>query len=488
MMLVAAVLFTLLESARYCQIRKLVTINTASVTESLFAGYVRPLWEEYHLLVFDATGEEDNRFCSVEAYLEALSNENLAPLENSKWPVGNNFLQVKAVGADVYQYRYITDEGAFEDAAAAYMQNNMLVESAKFLYGQYEGVKGLTGEEPSADSAVEEAVNALESGEITAEKAEPSQESGTKGEYEDLPEVEVRENPLDVFSELKEKGILALAVPDSLPISDRRISSSSCVSKRSLSKGNYEEPAEKAWTDRIALEQYLGEYLGCFTNVEENRALSYEQEYVIAGKDSDAENLKTVVNQILAIRAASNLMCLAADSGKQSEAMAVAVYLAGESANPIVLETVKWGILAAWAYVESILDVRSLLSGGSISMIKSSSEWTSDVTGLATSLLTLGKAKNCEKGLKYGGYLGILLFMQSEEELSLRAMDVMEATVQGMDYYSDFQMDRMVLEAKIHMEYSCHTIFFGMEGLTNKMEKEFFFKEDRSYSYRKAGV
>lgn len=488
MMLVAAVLFTLLESARYCQIRKLVAINTASATESLFAGYVRPLWDEYHLLVFDATGEKDNRFCNANAYLEALSNENLAPLEDNRFSIGHNFLQVKAVDADVCQYRYITDEGAFEAAVAAYMQNNMLSESAKFLYGQYEGIKGLIGEEPSADSAVEEAVNALKSGDIATDQAGPAQESESNAEHEDLPEVEVKENPLDVFSKLQEKGILALAVPDSLPVSDKCISSSGCVSKRSLSVGNYEEPLEKAWTDKIVLEQYLGEYLGCFTNVKENRALLYEQEYVIAGKDGDTENLKTVVKQILAIREASNLMVLAADSGKQSEAMAVAVYLAGESANPIVLETVKWGILAAWAYVESILDVRTLLSGGSISMIKRSSEWTSDVTGLATSLFTLGKAKNCEKGLGYGSYLGILLFMKSEDELSLRAMDVMEATVQGMECYSDFQMDRMVLEAKIHMEYCYHTVFLGMEGLTYGMEREFFLKENVTYSYRKAGV
>lgn len=488
MMLIAAVLFTLLESARYCEMKKLATINTASVTESLFAGYVRPLWEEYHLLVFDATGEDENRFCMVKANMEALSNENLAPLEQSRFSIGNNLLQIKTVGMDVEQYRYITDERAFEDAVVAYMKSHMLSESAKFLYGQYEGIKDLIGEEPSSGAAVSEAVTALKEGDIVSDAAESSEGRKEEADFDDLPAVEVKENPLDVFSKLQQKGILALAVPDSLSISERSIAGSECVSKRTLSVGNFEEPSETAWTDKILLEQYLGEYLSCFTKGKENRALLYEQEYLISGKDQDLENLKAVVNQILAIREAANLLFLSTDSGKQAQAMAVAVSLAGESANPVVLEIVKWGVLAAWAYVESLLDVRALLSGGSISMIKSSTEWTSDVTGLATSLLTLGKAKNCEKGLSYEGYLAILLFMKSEEELSMRALDVMEATLQGMEHYSDFKMDRMVLEARITMEYCYPTIFLGMDGLTQGMKREFFLKAEKTYSYRKAGV
>lgn len=488
MMMISAVLFTLLEAARYCEAKKLITINTASVTESLFAGYVRPLWEEYHLLVFDATGDDENRFHTVKAAMEALSNENLAPLDESRFSIGHNLLQIKTVNVDVKEYRYLSDEGAFEDAVVAYMENHMLSESVKFLYGQYEAIQGMMGEELSAEDAVYKAETALKEGDSASDTSESSKESEEETAYDQLPVVEVKENPLDVFSMLQQKGILALVVPDSLSISDKSLSGMECVSERNLSVGNYKEPIETAWMDKILLEQYLGEYLGCFTNVEKNRALSYEQEYVIAGKNQDLENLKIVVNQILRIREAANLMFLAADSGKQTEAMAVALSLAGGSANPVVVEIVKWGVLAAWAYVESLLDVRTLLSGERIAMIKNATEWTSDVTGLASSLLTLGKAKNCENGISYGGYLGILLFMKSEQELSMGAMDVMEATVRNMEYYSDFKMDRMVLEARITMEYCYPSIFLGMEGLTKGMKREFFLKEEKEYSYRKAGA
>ena len=38
----------------------------------------------------------------------------------------------------------------------------------------------------------------------------------------------------------------------------------------------------------------------------------------------------------------------------------------GASVNPAIIEAVKYGILAAWAYVESVLDIRALLDGDKI--------------------------------------------------------------------------------------------------------------------------
>ena len=49
-MLVAQLLFTLIEGARWLELHKASQMNTESVLESVFADYCSPLWEEYHIL------------------------------------------------------------------------------------------------------------------------------------------------------------------------------------------------------------------------------------------------------------------------------------------------------------------------------------------------------------------------------------------------------------------------------------------------------
>ena len=99
-----------------------------------------------------------------------------------------------------------------------------------------------------------------------------------------------------------------------------------------------------------------------------------------------------------------NMASLTASSQRQSEAMALAVTLAGVSANPAVIEAVKYGILVAWAFAESVLDVRTLLSGGKITMIKSDADWTSNVHMIPELLSGWSVAKDCSQGLDYGQY------------------------------------------------------------------------------------
>ncbi len=82
--------------------------------------------------------------------------------------------------------------------------------------------------------------------------------------------------------------------------------------------------------------------------------MEYELEYVLGGKRNDADNLKIVVSELLAMREPLNMASLTASSQRQSEAMALAVTLAGVSANPAVIEAVKYGILVAWAFAESV--------------------------------------------------------------------------------------------------------------------------------------
>lgn len=58
MMLVAQLLFTLMEGARWMELHKVSQMNTESVLESVFADYCSPLWEEYHILGMTADNSD----------------------------------------------------------------------------------------------------------------------------------------------------------------------------------------------------------------------------------------------------------------------------------------------------------------------------------------------------------------------------------------------------------------------------------------------
>lgn len=58
--------------------------------------------------------------------------------------------------------------------------------------------------------------------------------------------------------------------------------------------------------------------------------------------------------------------------------MALGAIIGGITLTPEVIEGVEKGILAAWAFCESVLDLRALLDGDKIPLIKGSdTSWTS---------------------------------------------------------------------------------------------------------------
>jgi hypothetical protein len=239
--------------------------------------------------------------------------------------------------------------------------------------------------------------------------------------------------------------------------------------------------------DSVLFSQYLLDHFACYTNGEGTGTLQYELEYLLCGKSKDKDNLSGTVDRLLAVREAANMIALAQDVEKQKIAYSVAVALAGATANPAIIYAVKCGVLAAWALAESILDVRTLLSGGKIAIIKTSAQWTTDILHLGSAFSSFGKATECSNGLTYERYLGFLL-MVNEKKCAYRAMDIQESAIRKMEGYEDFYMDNMVTDAQLSADYSYKTIFLGMETLTRRMKRSLTVSTQADFSYRKAGV
>lgn len=313
-------------------------------------------------------------------------------------------------------------------------------------------------------------------------------ETGTKGEeglsdLVDMKDVvtEGFENPLSSLLDLDMNGILNLVVANKEMLSDNVVDINSLPSQRQLETGFGTSTTldSSATTKKLALIEYALNMLDNASNrlsahdgqngsqievdtgqIISSNILEYQLEYLLGGDKSDKENLKEVVHKLLLIRTPINYACLRTDSVKKAEVqvLATAIVLAtgAVGTESIIAESLLW----AWSYGESIVDVKSLLSGYSLSLTKSSSQWQLDLS----SLLNLGSANLStdkeQEGMNYKEYLRILLYLQSLEILTGRAMDIVELTLKSASGGESFRLDQCIsrlelqIQAEVGMAYS----------------------------------
>lgn len=513
-MLVASFLFVLLEAAHQQQLRRVAQMNTSLVVESVFSNYCSPLWEKYQILALDnGMTEEQEPFVSWEYYAADLSKESLSQRGFMR---GTNHLRMDTKGAEFVAYRMLTDEDgkAYIKTISDYMRNTIGQQAIEKLAAEYQQLSGMDISDKPDDTALAGADNAIaEARRLEEEKAKKEEEERKKaqeaakkakatkkadkkaeknaekkaGTEAGERAIEPAENPLEIIKNLWHQGTLSLVLKDAKAVSNMKEDWSDAVSKREKYTGIGLEPIQTDATDTLLFTEYLLDHFACYTSGEAAGTLAYELEYLLCGNEKDQSNLSETAQRLLAVREAANLAYLATDASKQELAYSVALSLAGVTANPGIIYAVKCGLLAAWALAESVLDVRALLSGDKIAIIKNSAQWTSDLLHLGSVFSSFGTATNCQNGLSYQRYLGFLLMMQAQK-VSYRAMNIQEHVIRSKEGFEDFCMDHLVIDAEIAMNYSSHTIFTGMEQLTRNKKRAFTIPVQQSFSYRKAGV
>lgn len=308
------------------------------------------------------------------------------------------------------------------------------------------------------------------------QKAQKMQE--TVDSVENDTKVNERDNPIAIIKEIKEKGILQLVLPENLELSEKTISKDNLVSSRSLQKGNgssQKSTAMDALEQKLLFHEYICRTFSCALEqkqrkLEKGSVLDYELEYMIVGKDSDVENLKAVVHDLLLMREAVNYGYLLTDQVKQLQAETLAVAITGSLGVVALTTVVKHGILLAWAYGESIMDVRQLLAGGSLTLVKTQDQWQLGLENFAS--VTRGEAekKETENGLSYMDYLRLLLFATNEKTLTLRSLDMIEQTMGKQYPWVEYRMDGMVGSFVIRTTCQIAPLFYGLWPATVRKE------------------
>lgn len=446
-MLITSFIFAMLEASRYVELNKLADMRADSDIESLFSQYNIPLYEEYGLLGYDCRGAD------TEGFLKELADDNFSVSRDIPGREKLNLLRLNMDSADVTAYTLITDgDGAvYEACVAEYMKDTVAYGTARLIYDTYMDAAGMEAESGDVDKNVDDAIAQLE-------ELEKSDDTDT--DSAEKADERVEDDTFDVVKETKASGVLALILGSDTSISGSAIDTSQSLSKRSRNSGVNQQIPDTDWLDYVCMEQYIIQNMGNYTSPADGHALSYEAEYIIAGKSCDSDNLKTVINELILTREAANFLYLQGDTSKKEEALALATAIAGASANPVVIEAVKQGLLASWAYCESVLDVRTLLAGERVPFVKTKASWTSKLSNIASLLSGEAKAKAVTDGMSYKDFIGTLLLLKGVKSMAYRAMDIQEATIKMADGYENFCMDNVISRINILFNYSYNHVFY----------------------------
>ncbi len=231
--------------------------------------------------------------------------------------------------------------------------------------------------------------------------------------------------------------------------------------------------------------QYLKKYM---SNYKQQRniphALNYEQEYLLFGKSSDEENLKKMASRLLLVREGINFAYLMTDHAKCEEAFAAATAIAAAAGIPAAVKAIQMGILASWAYAESIAEMRTLFEGGMAASVKTSENWTVSLAEAAlVPFQTSVKSKEVQKGLDYEDYLQAFLAIESLKKIGERLANLLEKNFRLYTGYDQIKMDHMITAMETSHRYQARQVFLTFVTIARLSKKGYQYETLYRFSY-----
>ncbi|MCD8299720.1 MAG: DUF5702 domain-containing protein [Clostridiales bacterium] len=472
--------FAFLEAGRVSGLAANAEISTAQATDTVLASYQRELWQNYRLMFWEAPDGDIPGFTTLESLeKEAIEGDRADSI------IGDNYyvLPIHLKDMSVTSYQLVSDKHgeAFREQAEEMMKKNLASTVADDLLDWIAG-QDTDDEGDDLEEVVLDVLDNLEDSEAAAraaaeaDSADGGSSESSSGTAAEISHIKIEENPLKWVKNVAKNGILAIVMPDS-SFSSKAIDSSYSTYTRSLETGNTTVSSDDTALQSVWFYIYLDEYFNDATEDSDDHALDYELEYMIAGKDTDQANLKAVVRKILLMREAANMLYLETHEDKKAEVTTVAGIISAAALSPGLEPLVEQGMLAAWAYAESISDVRILLEGGKVALVKTEEQWHTDLASLPSTVMAT-EGKDQTKGLSYSNYLEILLASVNTDKLTCRAMDIVENNL-------DIKMDQMLAYAECDYTYQSDALFWNFVTLGSDSPGAYSFTEQADISFLK---
>lgn len=412
LLVIISLLAACIQSSRVSCARAQAANAMGAAMDSLFAQYDRDLLEDYHLFFLDSGyGDSRPNLAQVIAQTETFA----LPILSS----GLTNCELDTCGITGFRLASDGKGEAVKAQILRYMKDNLGTKGIQLIKDRFnQNVEAMEEQEEIQEGGLEEAP--IEE-EVPMEDISPSN------------------NPLEIIENIRSHGFLGLVLPDGGTVSEKSVEAESLLSFRELEQGMGALPlsqGKSAVTDKLLIQEYILDSLSFYTQESHPGPLEYQVEYVLGGKDTDRENLQYVVNRLLLIREASNIAFLYTDPQKRAELQACASALSLLLLIPEGMTLVQGVLAAGWAYIESICDVKTLLSGGKVPLTKDNGSWKTHLNHLSTE-----DASSASAGLDYRDYLFLLLSFSSEDRLTFRCMDMMEQNIRAKEGRANFSFD-----------------------------------------------
>jgi len=432
MLILMSLIFTVIQSAKTAAERAYIMSVADLGIHSVFSEYSKGLLEDFEIFGLHAGDQEGT------LYIDGLANKineymnyNLGTYDGGNTALQMDMLNPIFVKGEVEEYMLLTDFGGepFRKQAVEYISGTLGIAGIERLVGK-------AGEKDSMEAAKdtyesefkgneEEILNLQQGGgEVIESQIEEE-------EMEETAELKEAQGIWEALEAMKGMGSLSLVLQEPQNVSTKSIDTSAQLSKRTRNNGTITsmESTREGLVEELLFNEYILEHFSSHTENKSESILDYQVEYIIEGKSSDVANLRGVVDKILLIRAGSNFLYLMQDTAKVAEAQLLATLLVGIFLMPPLIEATKIAILLGWAYIESILDMRALLSGKNVPLFKNAGNWQSSLMNIPSLLSNFEEVKEEENGMSYRDYMRILLLATKRETTTYRAMDIVEGAI-----------------------------------------------------------
>jgi hypothetical protein len=248
------------------------------------------------------------------------------------------------------------------------------------------------------------------------EEKEENEEPVTEEEYEAASEEPSEaEKMVEQIGSFQFLPVLTQVFGSTESLSDRTVQAGNTLSGRDVHLGTgmrAENSHGYPRADEILFDRYIYEKTGNCVRPSEDGQLRYQMEYILCGKDSDRGNLEGTAARLLLIREASNGIYLFTDEERMGRVHMVAAAASFLLLSPELEEPIANALALAWSYLESVQDVRTLMTGGKVPVQKTAQSWQ---TGLHELLTPMTAIRDREKGegIDYDGYLQGLLLLKA---------------------------------------------------------------------------
>lgn len=482
---VISLCLTLVEGVR----RNTMVLEIECVTDtgmnSVLAEYHRELLRQYGLFFVDVSyGTGIPSYGAAAEHLTEYMNRNFICGESLTGAFGRDLLALRLEQAEVTGVSNAADEqgAVLRRQAAAYMKEKV---GTAYLEKVLEWMQVV--EENDLDGAWIRRQEEAAWGELEEWEQEMQQQR---------PEYRVDQDTfIGRMLVILHSGVLNLLI-DTRQLSGQVAHRSNYLSGRTPLQGTGMNPdvswQEGIW-ERLLFHEYILEKTGRYGAVKEGSLLQYQTEYILAGQESDVDNMRMVTERLLLVREAANMVYIAGSEEKMTMIQETADGIAAALLSPEISPLIQFVILAAWAGAESLRDVDTLLDGGSVPLIKSDSQWSLEldrVTGAGgeeplREILEQERAQRQGQeqqqsrgqgqpaagtggqpdggetaGLYYQDYLRLLLLFQSKGVTAYRLMDIMEMDIRQTPGNGAFRMDGCIDSMEVRL---CIVSGYGQE-------------------------